>query len=134
VQEGEQEPAGHLADRILGLDGWAVLAVVFPARPGGLRVGRSRDPREIAELPGGVLKALRHRRSSLDRWAVARRNQGYAAHMSDSTSQISPPPKPPEREAEIRELLAQVAQGDLSGTIPWEEVAAELGLPGRGGS
>ncbi len=54
--------------------------------------------------------------------------------MSDATSPISPPPKPPEREAEIRQLLAQVARGDLSGTIPWEEVAVELGLPGRSGS
>jgi len=54
--------------------------------------------------------------------------------MSDATSPISPPPKPPKREAEIRQLLAQVAKGDLSGTIPWEEVAAELGLPGRRGS
>jgi hypothetical protein len=63
---------------------------------------------------------------------VDRRKQGgYAARMSDAASPISPPPKPPEREAEIRQLLAQVAQGDLSGTIPWEEVAAELGLPGR---
>jgi hypothetical protein len=71
---------------------------------------------------------------ALTRWPVARRNQGgYAARMSDSTNPISPPPKPPEREAEIRQLLTQVAQGDLSGTIPWEEVAAELGLPGRSG-
>jgi len=72
---------------------------------------------------------------ALTRWPVASRNQGgYAARMSDATSPISPPPKPPEREAEIRQLLAQVAKGDLSGTIPWEEVAAELGLPGRRGS
>ena len=72
---------------------------------------------------------------ALTRWPVARRNQGgYAARMSDATSPISPPPKPPEREAEIRQLLAQVARGDLSGTIPWEEVAVELGLPGRSGS
>ena len=72
---------------------------------------------------------------AVTRWPVARRNQGgYAARMSDATSPISPPPKPPEREAEIRQLLAQVAKGDLSGTIPWEEVAAELGLPGRRGS
>jgi hypothetical protein len=54
--------------------------------------------------------------------------------MTDSTSPISPPPKPPEREAEIRQLLAQVAKGDLSETIPWEEVAVELGLPGRSGA
>jgi len=43
---------------------------------------------------------------------------------------MAPPPKSPEREAEIRELLAQVARGDLSGTMAWEEVAAELGLSG----
>jgi hypothetical protein len=56
----------------------------------------------------------------------------YAAVMSDSAPRpTAPPPKSPEREAEIRELLAQVARGDLSGTIAWEEVAAELGLPGR---
>jgi hypothetical protein len=56
----------------------------------------------------------------------------YAAVMSESAqSPTAPPPKSPEREAEIRKLLAQVARGDLSGTIAWEEVAAELGLPGR---
>jgi len=51
--------------------------------------------------------------------------------MSDSSPSTAPPPKPPEREAEIRDLLAQVARGDLSGTITWEQVAAEFGLPGR---
>jgi hypothetical protein len=51
--------------------------------------------------------------------------------MTDPTPSTTPPPKSPEREAEIRQLLAQVAAGDLSGTIAWEEVAAELGLPGR---
>jgi len=92
-------------------------------------------PQRVRQAPRRKLKALRPRRSGLDRWPVAPRNQGgYAARMSDATSPISPPPKPPEREAEIRQLLAQVAQGDLSGTIPWEEVAVELGLPGRGGS
>jgi hypothetical protein len=54
--------------------------------------------------------------------------------MSDSAPiSATPPPKSPEREAEIRQLLAQVAQGDLSGTIAWEQVAAELGLPGPAG-
>ncbi|HEV8653604.1 MAG TPA: hypothetical protein VG276_30445 [Actinomycetes bacterium] len=92
-------------------------------------------PQRVRQAPRRKLKALRPRRSGLDPLAGRRRNQGgYAARMSDSTSPISPPPKPPERQAEIRQLLAQVAQGDLSGTIPWEEVAAELGLPGRSGS
>ena len=50
--------------------------------------------------------------------------------MSEDAAQpISLPPKSPEREAEIRELLEQVRLGDESGTVPWEEVAAELGLP-----
>ena len=51
--------------------------------------------------------------------------------MSEDAAQpISlPPTKSPEREAEIRELLEQVRRGDESGTVPWEEVAAELGLP-----
>jgi hypothetical protein len=45
--------------------------------------------------------------------------------MSDpAPTPIEVPPLPPE----IRELLAQVERGDLSGTIPWEEVADELGL------
>jgi hypothetical protein len=47
----------------------------------------------------------------------------------DAAHPISLPPKSPEREAEIRELLEQVRRGDESGTVPWEEVAAELGLP-----
>lgn len=54
----------------------------------------------------------------------------YAARMSEDAAQpISLPPKSPEPEAEIRELLEQVRRGDESGTVPWEEVAAELGLP-----
>ena len=43
--------------------------------------------------------------------------------------EIQVPPKTPEREAEIRELLERIACGDESGTVSWEEVAAELGLP-----
>jgi hypothetical protein len=42
---------------------------------------------------------------------------------------IKPAPKPPERLAEIRALHERIRQGDESGTLPWEEVAAELGLP-----
>jgi hypothetical protein len=45
------------------------------------------------------------------------------------THEIKVPPKTPEREAEIRALLERVEQGDESGTVEWEEVAAELGLP-----
>jgi hypothetical protein len=50
--------------------------------------------------------------------------------MSERASTpVSVPPKSPEREAEIRELLERVGNGDLSGLIPWEEVAVDLGLP-----
>jgi hypothetical protein len=53
----------------------------------------------------------------------------YAAPMSEPASTAQPPAKSPEELAEIRELLEQVRRGDYSGTVPWEEVAAELGLP-----
>ena len=42
---------------------------------------------------------------------------------------IELPPKSPERLAEIRALHERIRQGDESGTVAWEEVAAELGLP-----
>jgi hypothetical protein len=48
---------------------------------------------------------------------------------SAPTPEIQVPPKTPEREAEIKALLERVARGDESGTVSWEEVAAELGLP-----
>jgi hypothetical protein len=55
---------------------------------------------------------------------------GYAHCMSERASTpVTVPPKSPEREAEIRELLERAGNGDLSGLIPWEEVAVELGLP-----
>jgi hypothetical protein len=55
---------------------------------------------------------------------------GYAHRMSERPhTPISVPPKSPEREAEIRELLERAGRGDLSGLIPWEEVAVDLGLP-----
>jgi hypothetical protein len=55
---------------------------------------------------------------------------GYARRMSERASTpVSVPPKSPEREAEIRELLERAGNGDLSGLIPWEEVAVDLGLP-----
>jgi hypothetical protein len=44
------------------------------------------------------------------------------------TSDIELPPLSPERLAEIRELLAQVERGDYSDTLPWDQVADELGL------
>jgi hypothetical protein len=55
---------------------------------------------------------------------------GYAHRMSERPqTPISIPPKSPEREAEIREVLERAGRGDLSGLIPWEEVAVDLGLP-----
>ena len=53
----------------------------------------------------------------------------YATPMNEPASTAQPPAKSPEELAEIRELLEQVRRGDYSGTVPWEEVAAELGLP-----
>jgi hypothetical protein len=51
--------------------------------------------------------------------------------MSEPASApIELPPKSPERQAEIRALHERIRQGDESDTVPWEEVAAELGLPG----
>jgi hypothetical protein len=42
---------------------------------------------------------------------------------------IVPPSKTPEELAEIRAVLEQVARGDYSNTIPWEEIADEFCLP-----
>jgi hypothetical protein len=39
------------------------------------------------------------------------------------------PPLTPEELEEIRTVLEQVRRGDFSGTIPWEEIADEFGLP-----
>ena len=46
-----------------------------------------------------------------------------------------PPPDPielpqhsEEELAEIREVVAQVRRGDFSNTVPWDEIAADLGL------
>jgi hypothetical protein len=47
---------------------------------------------------------------------------------------IEPPPKTEEELAEIRAVLEQVARGDYSGTIPWEEIAKEFDLPSAYGS
>ncbi len=67
VQEGEQERAGPPGRPDLGLHGWAVPPVVFlaPALKASAFVGLV-IPGEIAVLLGGVLEALRHRRSGLD--------------------------------------------------------------------
>jgi hypothetical protein len=55
---------------------------------------------------------------------------GYARRMSErAPTPVPVPPKTPEREAEIRELLERAGNGDLSGLIAWEEVAVDLGLP-----
>jgi hypothetical protein len=55
---------------------------------------------------------------------------GHARRMSERASTpVSVPPKSPEREAEISELLERAGNGELSGLIPWEEVAVDLGLP-----
>jgi hypothetical protein len=45
-----------------------------------------------------------------------------------STPEIEVSPLPPERLAEIRDLLAKVEGGDYSDTLPWNQVADELGL------
>jgi hypothetical protein len=42
---------------------------------------------------------------------------------------IKLPRKSAKRVESIRELLERVERGDESSTVPWEEVAAELGLP-----
>ena len=47
---------------------------------------------------------------------------------------IEPPPLTPEELAEIRAVIEQVRRGDYSGTIPWEEIADEFGLPSSGRS
>jgi hypothetical protein len=46
---------------------------------------------------------------------------------------IEPPAKTPEELVEIRAVLDQVRRGDVSGTVPWEEIAAEFDLPSARG-
>jgi hypothetical protein len=54
----------------------------------------------------------------------------YAARMTEPVpNPIEPPPKSAERLAEIRALHERIRQGDESGTVSWEEIAEELGLP-----
>jgi hypothetical protein len=42
---------------------------------------------------------------------------------------IQLPPKSAEELAEIHALHERIRKGDFSGTVEWEQVAAELGLP-----
>jgi hypothetical protein len=50
--------------------------------------------------------------------------------MSESAANpIEPPAKTPQELAEIRAVLEQVGRGDLSGTVPWEDIAGEFDLP-----
>jgi hypothetical protein len=51
-----------------------------------------------------------------------------------AVNSVEPPPKTEEELAEIRAVLEQVARGDYSGTIPWEEIAKEFDLPSSYGS
>jgi hypothetical protein len=44
------------------------------------------------------------------------------------TSPVEIPPLPSEELAEVRATIEQVRRGDLSSTLTWEEIAAELGL------
>jgi hypothetical protein len=49
--------------------------------------------------------------------------------MSESApTPVELPAKTPEELAAIRELIDQVRNGDLSDTVPWDDLAAELGL------
>jgi hypothetical protein len=51
--------------------------------------------------------------------------------MSEPVSNpIELPPRSSERLEEIRALHERIREGDESETVAWEEVAAELGLPG----
>jgi hypothetical protein len=54
----------------------------------------------------------------------------YPETMSEpAPTPIELPPKSAEELAEIRALHERIRQGDFTGTVEWEEVAAELGLP-----
>lgn len=48
--------------------------------------------------------------------------------MSDRRRLETPPPPTPEELAEWRALIERLEGGDESGLVPWEEIAAELGL------
>lgn len=48
--------------------------------------------------------------------------------MSDSKRLEAPPPPTPEELAAWRALIDRFEGGDESDLVPWEEIAAELGL------
>ena len=55
--------------------------------------------------------------------------RGTLPGMSESApTPIKLPEKTPEQLAEIHALIEQVRRGDYSQTIPWDDLAAELGL------
>jgi hypothetical protein len=59
-----------------------------------------------------------------------KRTPRYAQVMTEPVpAPIELPAKSPEELAEIRALHERIRQGDFTGTVEWEEVAAELGLP-----
>jgi hypothetical protein len=64
----------------------------------------------------------------------ARAERMLPSMSEPAANRFEPPPLTPEERAEIRALLEQVARGDYSGTIPWEEIAKEFDLPSSYGS
>jgi hypothetical protein len=48
--------------------------------------------------------------------------------MSETKRLVAPPPPTPEELAEWRALIDRFEDGDESDLVPWEEIAAELGL------
>jgi hypothetical protein len=55
--------------------------------------------------------------------------RAYAAHMTEPAPRPTEPPTPSaEQLAEWRALVERIRQGDRSEVVPWDEVAAELGL------
>ena len=54
----------------------------------------------------------------------------YAYRMSSppNPDRIEVPPVPPEERAEWEAMKARVADGDESDLVPWDDLAAELGL------
>jgi hypothetical protein len=52
-----------------------------------------------------------------------------SGHDRARPTPVELPPKSPERLAEIRAPHERIGQGHESGTVAWEEVAEELGLP-----
>jgi hypothetical protein len=48
--------------------------------------------------------------------------------MSEPAERLEPPRPTPEQMAEIRAAMERLKAGDESDFLPWEDVAAELGL------